>query len=132
VHTNEEIEQFGDMYISCNVSLLPNPLPNAQQHQHMYVHVKRKIMLFVKFITHCLLCLKQKTHNLLKKMGIIHFENNIYIHKQKKKNQSLEKLFKNMYISFFQFSDSLNLNENTYKLSLKRKLLKSLFLIELL
>jgi hypothetical protein len=34
VHTNEEIEQFVNMYISCNVSLLPNPLQNAQQHQH--------------------------------------------------------------------------------------------------
>ncbi len=32
VHTNEEIEQFVNMYISCDVSLLPNPLQNAQQH----------------------------------------------------------------------------------------------------
>jgi hypothetical protein len=32
VHTNEEIEKFVDMYISCDVSLLPNPLQNAQQH----------------------------------------------------------------------------------------------------
>jgi hypothetical protein len=82
VHTNEEIEQFVDMYISCNVCLLPNPLPNAQQHRLMYVHVRRKIMLFVNFITHCLPCLKQKTYNLLKKMGIIHFQKKNYIHKQ--------------------------------------------------
>jgi hypothetical protein len=34
VHTNEEIEQFVNMYISCDVSLLPNPLQNVQQHQH--------------------------------------------------------------------------------------------------
>ncbi len=33
VHTNEKIEWFVDMYISCDVSLLPNPLQNAQ-HQH--------------------------------------------------------------------------------------------------
>jgi hypothetical protein len=30
VHTNEEIEQFINMYISYDVSLLPNPLQNAQ------------------------------------------------------------------------------------------------------
>jgi hypothetical protein len=34
VHTNEEIEKFVDMYISYDVSLLPNPLQNSQQHQH--------------------------------------------------------------------------------------------------
>jgi hypothetical protein len=35
MHTNEKIEHFVDMYISCDVSLLPNPLQNAQPHQHM-------------------------------------------------------------------------------------------------
>ncbi len=34
MHTNEKIEQFGNMYISYDVSLLPNPLQNAQQYQH--------------------------------------------------------------------------------------------------
>jgi hypothetical protein len=34
VHTNEELEKFVDMYIHCDVLLLPNPLQNAQQHQH--------------------------------------------------------------------------------------------------
>jgi hypothetical protein len=37
VHTNEKIEQFIDMYISYDVSLLSNPLQNAQQHQHTYM-----------------------------------------------------------------------------------------------
>jgi len=32
MHTNEKIEQFINMHISCDVSLLPNPLQNAQQH----------------------------------------------------------------------------------------------------
>jgi hypothetical protein len=32
MHTNEEIEQFINMHISYDVSLLPNPLQNAQQH----------------------------------------------------------------------------------------------------
>ncbi len=32
MHTNEEIEQFVNMYIFCDVSLLPNPLQNEQQH----------------------------------------------------------------------------------------------------
>jgi hypothetical protein len=36
VHKNEEIEQFVNMYISCDVSLLPNSLHNAQKHQHMH------------------------------------------------------------------------------------------------
>ncbi len=33
MHTNEKIEQFGNMYSFCDVSLLPNPLQNAQ-HTH--------------------------------------------------------------------------------------------------
>ncbi len=33
MHTNEEIEWFVNMYIFCDISLLPNPLQNAQQHQ---------------------------------------------------------------------------------------------------
>jgi hypothetical protein len=38
VHTNEEIEQFVDMFLFvCDVSLLSNPLQNAQQHQHTYM-----------------------------------------------------------------------------------------------
>jgi hypothetical protein len=32
MHTNEKIENFVDMCISCDVLLLPNPLQNAQQH----------------------------------------------------------------------------------------------------
>jgi hypothetical protein len=31
MHTNEKFEQSVNMYISCDVSLLPNPLQNAQQ-----------------------------------------------------------------------------------------------------
>jgi len=65
VHTNEEIEKFVDMCISCDVSLLPNPLQNAQQHQHTRT-CKQKTMLFVNFITHCFLCVKQKIKNLFK------------------------------------------------------------------
>jgi len=34
MHTNEEIEKFVDLYIFCDVSLLPNLLQNARQHQH--------------------------------------------------------------------------------------------------
>ncbi len=34
VHTNEKIEWFINKFISCDISLLPNPLLNAQQHQH--------------------------------------------------------------------------------------------------
>ncbi len=41
VHTNEEIEQFVDMYISRDVSLLPNPLQNVQQHQHTHTCKKK-------------------------------------------------------------------------------------------
>jgi len=58
MHTNEKIEKFIDMYISCDVSLLPNSLQNAQQHQHTRT-CKKKAM-FVDFITNCPLCMKQK------------------------------------------------------------------------
>jgi hypothetical protein len=30
MHTNEEVKRFVNMYISYDVSLLPNPLQNAQ------------------------------------------------------------------------------------------------------
>jgi hypothetical protein len=59
VHTNEEIEKFVNMYIFCDISLVSNPLQNAQQHNTL-VHVRKKIMFFVEIITHCLLCVKQK------------------------------------------------------------------------
>jgi hypothetical protein len=42
VYTNEEIEQFVNMYISCDVSLLPNSLHNAQKHQHTHTCKKKK------------------------------------------------------------------------------------------
>jgi hypothetical protein len=34
VHINEKNKQFINMYIFCNVSLLPNPSQIVQQHQH--------------------------------------------------------------------------------------------------
>jgi hypothetical protein len=34
VHTNEEVEWFVNIYISCDISLLPNASKNAQ-HQHI-------------------------------------------------------------------------------------------------
>jgi len=45
MHTNEKIEMFVDMYISCDVSLLPNSLQNAQQHQHTCTCKKKTIFL---------------------------------------------------------------------------------------
>jgi len=46
VHTNEEIELFVDMYISCDVSLLPNPTQNAQQHQHTHTCKKKNHVVY--------------------------------------------------------------------------------------
>jgi len=57
VHTNKGIEQFVDMYNTCDVSLLLNPLQNAQ-HEHTRT-CKKKTMLFVDFIIHYFLCVKQ-------------------------------------------------------------------------
>ncbi len=34
-NTNEKMENFVDKYISCDVSLLPITLQNAQKHQHI-------------------------------------------------------------------------------------------------
>jgi len=45
MHKNEEIEKFLNMYISCDVSLLPNPLQNVQQHQHTCTCGKKKCCL---------------------------------------------------------------------------------------
>jgi len=57
MHTNEEIERFIDMYISCDLSLLSKPLQNAQHHQHTCI-CKKKTMLFINFTTHYFLCEK--------------------------------------------------------------------------
>jgi len=57
MHTNEEVERFLNMYISCDVSLLLNPLQNAQQHQHTCT-CKKKTM-FEDFIILYLPCVKQ-------------------------------------------------------------------------
>ncbi len=46
VHTNEEIELFVDMCISCDVSLLPNPTQNAQQHQHTHTCKKKNHVVY--------------------------------------------------------------------------------------
>jgi hypothetical protein len=53
VHTNEKFEEVVNVYISCQVSLLPNLLQNAQQHQHTPT-CKKTTMLFVDFIIHYL------------------------------------------------------------------------------
>jgi len=52
-----QIEQFLDMYISYDVSLLFNPL---QMHNNINTHVHVKTtMFFIIFIIHYLLCMKQ-------------------------------------------------------------------------
>jgi hypothetical protein len=74
-------------------------------------HVKRKPILFVDFIVHCFPCMKQKSYNLYKWMGIIHKFKTIHTYKRKKKFQSLKSLKPNENMSFFQFISSLNLDE---------------------
>ncbi len=59
VHTNEKIERFVNMYIFYDVSLLLNPLQNAQQHQHTCT-CKKNNNVVLDFIIHCLPCVKQK------------------------------------------------------------------------
>jgi hypothetical protein len=45
MHKNKKIEWFVNMYISCDVSLLLNPLQNAQHHQHTHTCKKKKCCL---------------------------------------------------------------------------------------
>jgi hypothetical protein len=42
----KKLKKFIDMYISCDVSLLPNPLQNAQQHQHIGTCKKKKHVVY--------------------------------------------------------------------------------------
>ncbi len=58
VQTNEKIEQFVDMYDSCDVLLLSNQLQKAQQHQHTCTWRKKN---HVVYIFHCLQCVKEKS-----------------------------------------------------------------------
>jgi hypothetical protein len=49
MHTNEKIERFVNMHISCDISLLPSPLQNAQ-HQHMCTCKKKNYVVYKFFI----------------------------------------------------------------------------------
>jgi hypothetical protein len=101
VHTNEKIEWFVDMYISCDVSLLLNPLQNTQQHQHTHTCVK-KTMLFVNFITHCHYA-QTKILEPLQMNGNYPFSQH-YFHTQANKIfQYLRDLKENDDISFFEY-----------------------------
>jgi hypothetical protein len=40
----KKIEWFVNMYISCDVSLLPNSLQNAQQHYHTFTCKKNHVV----------------------------------------------------------------------------------------
>ncbi len=46
INTNEEIEKFISKYISCDISLLPITLQNAQQHQHTRTCKKRNHVVY--------------------------------------------------------------------------------------
>jgi hypothetical protein len=46
MHTNEKIKQFVEIYVSCDGSLLPNPLQNAQQHQQMCAYKKKNHVVY--------------------------------------------------------------------------------------
>jgi hypothetical protein len=83
VHTNEKIERFIDMYIFYDVSLLPNPLQNAQQHQHTCT-CKKKNHVVCRF--HYPLPSMRETKNLepLQMIGNYPFSDQYLIHKQTK------------------------------------------------
>jgi hypothetical protein len=46
INTNEKIKLFVDKYISCNLSLLPITLQNAQQHQHTQTCKKKNHVVY--------------------------------------------------------------------------------------
>ncbi len=123
VHTNEKIEWFVDMYISCDVSLLANPLQNAQ-HQHTN-KCKKKHHVVCRF--HYPLPLMHETNILdtFQMNGNYPFSQQ-YLHTQTNKIfQPTRDLKENDDISFFEYLNSLSLNESTYILSLKNELTKS-------
>jgi hypothetical protein len=84
VHTNEEIEWFVNMYISYDVSLLPNPLQNAQ---NINTHVNVKKNNVVCRFHHPLHPMHEtKKFKPLQIDGNNPFHNNTSIHQQKKFN----------------------------------------------
>jgi hypothetical protein len=107
MHTNEEIEQIVDMYIFYDVSLLPNPLQNAQQHQHTCTCKKKPCILISLFIT---------SYAWNKKLKPFQINGNYPFSQQ---------YFQTQANKIFQYLNYLNLDENTYILSLRSKLTKS-------
>jgi len=78
-----------------------------------HVHVRKETMLFINFITHCFLCVK----NILKPFqinGNYPFSQQYLQTQINKIFQSLKDLFKNDDISFFEYLKSLNFDESTY------------------
>jgi hypothetical protein len=111
VHTNEKIEQFTDIYISCDVSLLLNPLQNAQQHQYTCT-CKKKNHVVCRFHyplppMHATKILEPFQIN-----GNYPFSQQ-YLQTQAKKISIFKRFLKNDDISFFEYLNSLNLYEST-------------------
>jgi len=116
VHTNEEIEQFIYMYISCDVSLLLNPLQNAQQYQYTCTCKRKNHVCRLHYPLppmHETKILKPFQIN-----GNYPFSQQYLQTQVNKMFQSLKDLKENDDISFFEYLNSLNLDENTYILSL--------------
>jgi hypothetical protein len=82
VNTNEKIENFVSKYISCDVSLLPITLQNAQP-QHIQT-CKEKIMLFINSIINSIY-LNQNNIYLLAKILVT--TNNIFFNLKKIQNK---------------------------------------------
>jgi hypothetical protein len=68
------------MYIFCDVSLLPSPLQNAQQHQHTCTRKKKNHVVY-KFHYPLLPMCETKNLEPLQINGNVHFHNNTSIHK---------------------------------------------------
>jgi hypothetical protein len=98
----------------------------------MYVHVRRKNHVVCKLHYSLLPMLETKNLQSFEKNGNDPFSKQYLQTQASKIFQSLKDLNENTYISFFQIFYSLNLDENTFRLSLKNKLMSSFFLIELL
>ncbi len=122
MHTKGKFEKFVDMYISCDVSLLPNSLQNAQQHQR--THTCKKKNHVCRFHYQLPPMHETKMVEPFQINGDYPFSQEYFQTQANKIFQSLKYLEENDDISVFEYLNSLNLDENTYILNLRSKLTK--------
>jgi len=122
MHTNEEIERFVNLFISCDVSSLPKPTTKCTT-TSTHIHVRKNNFVYRFHYPLPCMCETKKLEPLLTN-GNYPFSRQ-YFHTQANKIfQSSKNLKENSDISFYEYLIFLILDESTNILNLRSKFTK--------